>query len=141
MCNGICFKSIKAYLRRSFNKCFKSAGLQIELINIAGRFKLEIAEIMHNVQNNGNFLDHTTSSIARVGQNAPGAEKPQQCCKYFLQCSTLLPEELLFEQGGAKPFSCPGCNLTSVHPCTVHTTENFEPTTRQKKTFSVESSY
>jgi len=45
------------------------------------------------------------------------AEKSQQCHKYFLQHVHLLPKELSFEHGGAKPASCPGRHLTSLRPC------------------------
>jgi len=50
---------------------------------------------------------------------AGGAIKSQQYHKYFLQYSRLhlLPKDLRFEHGSAKPASCPRCHLTSLRPC------------------------
>jgi len=45
-----------------------------------------------------------------------GALKSQQCHTYILQYSTLLPEDLRFENGGAKLASFPGAHLTSLRP-------------------------
>jgi len=49
------------------------------------------------------------------GHNSPGAEKSQQCRKYFFNTVHLLPKDLRFEHGGAKLASCPGPHLTSLH--------------------------
>ena len=44
--------------------------------------------------------------------NGEGAEKSQQCQKYFNRVH-LLPKDLRFEHWGAKLASCPGRHLTS----------------------------
>jgi len=46
---------------------------------------------------------------------AGGAEKSQQCHKYF-NAIHLLPKDLMFEHGSAKLPSCPGRHLTSLRP-------------------------
>jgi len=50
-------------------------------------------------------------------RNSPGAEKSQQCHKYFFMTVHLLPKDLRFEHGGAKLASCAGRHLTSLRPC------------------------
>jgi len=47
---------------------------------------------------------------------AGGAEKSQQCHKYFLQRRTFACKDLRLEHGGAKLASCPGRHLTSLCP-------------------------
>jgi len=65
-----------------------------------------------------------------------GAEKVQQCHKYFLKYSSprLLPKNLRFEHGGAKLAYCSGRHPTLLRPCmwrkiqvqeTIHTDFNF----------------
>ena len=48
------------------------------------------------------------------GESLSGAEKSQQCRKYFL---FVLPKDHRFENGGARLVSCPGPDSTSVRAC------------------------
>ena len=48
---------------------------------------------------------------------AGGAEKSQQCHKYFLQCSTFTSKRPQVRTRGGKLYSCSGQLLTSLRPC------------------------
>ena len=50
------------------------------------------------------------------GHNSPGAEKSQQCHKYF-SAVYLLPKDLRFENGDAELASCPERHLASSRSC------------------------
>jgi len=55
--------------------------------------------------------DHNALGAESLGPG--GAEKSQQCRKYFILYSIhLLQKKLRFENGGAQLVSCPGRHLT-----------------------------
>jgi len=45
------------------------------------------------------------------------AKNPNDVTRTFFNTVHLLPEDLRFENGGAKLASCPGRHLTSLSPC------------------------
>jgi len=65
-------------------------------------------------------------SLRGARNDCGGRKKSQQCHKYLLKYSTLLPKDLRFEHRGAKLASCPGRHLTSLRPC-VTTYCKFHP--------------
>jgi len=81
------------------------------------RLSLVKNALSHGRTNGGNWAQTPWHRIPG------GAEKSQQCCKYFLNAVNLLPKNLRFEHRDTKLVSCPGGHLTSVFRCTEHITK------------------
>ena len=58
-------------------------------------------------------------AITRVPNHSGGAKNPNNVTRTFFNTVHLLPEDLRFENGGAKLASCPGRHLTLSPPTVI----------------------